>query len=231
MDLMTSRPALLLRGVARRLHLRKYLISKQAWRTQEEDFVRQFVAAVRPGDVVWDVGAFYGLFTVPIADAVGASGKVCAFEPNPLTREHLEHKLDGRDNAVLMPVALGATGGTVNFALSKARSRVTENGADGETIPVRLESADALVRAGEALQPALMKIDAEGLELEILRGAAAVLADPTLRALFIEVHFGLLAERLKTGNAPAEIVALLASHGFDVRWMGSSHLWAQRHLA
>lgn len=231
MDLMTSRPALLLRGVARRLHLRKYLISKQAWKSQEEDFIQQFVAAVRPGDIVWDVGAFFGLFTAPIADAVGPSGKVYAFEPNPLTRENLERRLEGRDNAVLVPVALGATSGTVNFALSKARSRVTEDGGDDGTTAVRLESADAIVKAGDAPQPALMKIDAEGLELEILRGAGAVLADPTLRAVFIEVHFGLLAERLKTGNAPAEIVEILTSSGFGVRWLGSSHLWAQRHLA
>lgn len=229
MDLMTSRPALLLRGVARRLHLRKYLISKDAWKSQEEDFIQQFVAAVRPGDVVWDVGAFYGLFTRPIAEAVGPSGAVYAFEPNPVTRETLERKLEEHPNAILMPVALGATSGTVTFTLSKARSRVLEEGsAEPDAVTVRLERADALVESGEAPPPALMKIDAEGLELEILQGAEAILAAPTLRALFIEVHFQLLADRLKHGNAPAEIVALLKKHGFDVRWAGSSHIWAQR---
>jgi FkbM family methyltransferase len=229
MDLMTSRPALALRGVARRLHLRKYLSSGEIWNTREEDCIKHFVAEVRPDDVVWDVGAFYGLYTGPIAEALGPTGKVYAFEPNPLTREGLGPKLETLSNAVLVPVALGATSGTVDFIQKRGRSRVVPGGGTApDTTSVRMESADALVRSGEAPQPSLIKIDAEGLELDILRGAGAVLAAPALRALFLEVHFRLLAEREPKGNAPAEIVEMLKSHSFRCRWIGMSHLWAQR---
>jgi FkbM family methyltransferase len=213
------------------MHLKKYLSSKEIWKTHEDAFIRQFVAAIRPGDAVWDVGAFNGLYTMPIAEALGPSGVVYAFEPNPLTREGLGRKLGALRNAVVVPVALGASSGTVAFAQRRGSSRVVEVGTGADTTSVRMESADALVGSGEARQPSLMKIDAEGLELDILRGASAVLAAPALRALFTEVHFKLLAERDPKGNAPAEIVELLKSHGFRSRWIGMSHLWAERGQA
>jgi FkbM family methyltransferase len=219
---------MLLRGAARRLQLRKYLSSKEIWKTHENDFIQQFVGEVELGDVVWDVGAFYGLYTAPIAEAIGPSGKVYAFEPNPLTREGLERKLEAVSNASVVPIALGATSGTVDFVQRRGSSRVVEPGTAADTTPVRMESADALVRSGEVPQPSLIKIDAEGLELEIIRGARMVLAAPALRALFIEVHFKLLAEREPKGTAPAEIVETLKSHGFRSRWIGISHLWAQK---
>ena len=91
-----------------------------------------------------------------------------------------------------------------------------------------METGDRVIELGEAGRPYLMKIDTEGLELEVLSGLDKTLASPLLRGVFIEMHFQLLAERYPGRNAAAEIVALLKSHGFRTSWADPSHLVALR---
>ena len=54
--------------------------------TYEARFMRALNARVRPGDVVWDIGANVGMYTQQFAHAVGRSGRVIAFEPAPTKR-------------------------------------------------------------------------------------------------------------------------------------------------
>lgn len=76
--------------------------------------------------------------------------------------------------------------------------------------------------------PTLIKIDTEGFELDVLRGMVALIEDtPTLRARFIEVHFGLLAE-CGMPEAPIMIEQLLEKNGFKTTWVDSSHIAAVR---
>src|SRR5581483_623925 len=73
------------------------------------------------------------------------------------------------------------------------------------------------VRRGDQFPcPTKAKIDVEGYELEVLRGMAGHLENPTLKSLFIEVHFATLEDRGLKG-APAEIVGMLDRAGFKVR--------------
>ena len=62
-------------------------------------------------------------------------------------------------------------------------------------------------------QPNFMKIDVEGFELEVIRGAANTLSQRELRALLIEIHPPQLA---LSGGTEAELLALIANHGFNV---------------
>jgi hypothetical protein len=74
-----------------------------------------------------------------------------------------------------------------------------------------------------------MKIDVEGFEDEVLEGMPRVLADPRLRAIFLEVHFKLLEQRGKA-EAPIHIERMLQSLGFNTRWFKDrSHLQALRY--
>ena len=75
--------------------------------------------------------------------------------------------------------------------------------------------------------PTIVKIDVEGYELEVLRGMPKVLAEHSLRSVFVEVHSAIMeANGLKDGGD--KIVRLLASSGFKITWLDFSHLMAVR---
>jgi len=225
---MTSRPVMVLRGLARRMQIRYKTLNKVVGNKKEQKFERELLAEAKIGDIVWDVGAFFGWYTKKLSGAVGPAGQVFALEPNPLTRERLQERVVTEKNVIVLPIALGGTCGSVNFLLRRAKSRVVSGSSQSDVAVVRMATGDAMVGLGEAAQPCLIKIDAEGLELDILKGLSRTLASPVLRAVFIEVHFQLLAERHSAGNVPAEIVELLKSYGFRTRWVGPSHLVAHR---
>jgi FkbM family methyltransferase len=195
---------------------------------REQNFERELIKEAHPGDIAWDIGAFIGKYTKKFSQAVGPEGLVFAFEPNPQNREVLRKRLEAEKNVTVLPVALGSRCGSVNFLLSRGRSRVVSDSGHSDVAVVRMETGDAIVDLGEAARPNLIKIDAEGLELDILQGLSRTLDAPALRAVFIEVHFQLLAERYSTGNVPAEIVELLKSRGFQTRWVSPSHVAARR---
>ena len=84
--------AMCVRNIGRELHvLRPVLnaykrISPNAY---EHKFHSALLAAIKPGDNVWDVGANVGFYTQLFADVVGPDGKVIAFEPSPEAFETL----------------------------------------------------------------------------------------------------------------------------------------------
>ena len=228
MDLITSRPVMTLRGFVRRLRAKYGILNRSRGDRREKVFERELIKEARTGDITWDVGAFVGGYTKKLSQEVGSEGRVFAFEPNPQSRERLQERLAAEKNVTVLPIALGSRCESVNFLLSRGRSRVVSDSNRPDVAVVRMETGDAIVDLGEATQPNLIKIDAEGLELEILQGLLRTLESPALRAVFIEVHFQLLAERYPTDNVPAEIVELLKSCGFRIRWVSPSHIAAHR---
>lgn len=216
-----------LRGLVRRLRA-KYGILNRSGDKREKVFERELLKEAAIGDTAWDVGAFVGGYTKKLSQEVGSEGRVFAFEPNPQSRERLQERLAAEKNVTVLPIALGSRCESVNFLLSRGRSRVVSEANRPDVAVVRMETGDAIVDLGEVAQPNLIKIDAEGLELEILQGLRRTLGSPPLRAVFIEVHFQLLAERYPTANVPAEIVELLKSCGFRIHWVSPSHIAARR---
>jgi FkbM family methyltransferase len=63
----------------------------------EAGSLQYLVSVLRPGDIVYDVGAHIGLYTIPFAKVVGAQGQVIAFEPATTNYEHLVHNLKLND--------------------------------------------------------------------------------------------------------------------------------------
>jgi hypothetical protein len=75
--------------------------------------------------------------------------------------------------------------------------------------------------------PALIKVDVEGAEEEVLHGLSRTLAGPSCHTLLCEVHFAQLEARGHR-EAPARIESSLRSHGFRIRWLDASHLLATK---
>lgn len=138
--------------------------------------------ALRPGMTMWDVGAHIGFFALQASRLVGPSGSVRAFEPMPDNRLRLEANIaaNSAHNVVVVPEAVSATPGDATMYARSGSSLMWTLDADaddlsGETRHVRVTTLDELASSEDEV-PALIKIDAEGAELDVLRGSRQLIA-------------------------------------------------------
>ncbi len=210
-------------------------VSETAWRL------------LRPGDTAVDVGANVGYMSSLFAHRVGRRGRVESFEPHPRIFERLERNLGAIDSAEAIRVhqcALGDRDGSARLleptifginqgaAVVAARDTAPQRAAEG--IDVRVARLDTVIADR---QIALLKVDVEGFEPQVLSGAAEALSQHRIRHVIYEAHdcersvlharlalygysvFGighdLCGPRLSPGTAPPRI---------DRRWESPSYL-------
>ncbi|MHB8643777.1 MAG: FkbM family methyltransferase [Gaiellaceae bacterium] len=169
----------------------------------------------RGGDFV-DVGAHVGLYAVSTARKI--RGRVLALEPNPRAYARLKEnvELNSCANVIVEQAAASAEIGHATLHMpqhgdSSWSSLLDGRVADGVPVDVETTTIDAEVRRF-GLTPAVVKVDVEGCEVEVLSGAAAVLV--TRPALLIE---------LVESNASA-VVAALQGLGYLVARAGTRRL-------
>jgi len=156
----------------------------------EPDVWRILRNEVRAGDIIADVGASVGLYTIVMGQRVGPSGRVYAFEPDDRTlrllRRHIElNGLTGRTK--ILPYAVGDQNGMIAFIGDKSvESHVSLSGGNSTT-SVRSVTLDSMFPSKRI---DVMKIDVEGFEMNVLAGGRELLNSPTRspRTIFIEVH-------------------------------------------
>lgn len=172
----------------------------------EEDFVDGIVKALRPGDVVWDVGANIGLISLVLAKSCDII--VHAFEPEPRNFAHLQRNiaLNGLERRVFAhSVALGDREGDVELYVTgetgEGRHSIIGSGLDSAHITsVRVTTPSRAINQF-ASPPGIVKIDVEGFELAVLKGLCPLLSQKSgLRKLFIEVHPKQLESQGKTAE-------------------------------
>jgi FkbM family methyltransferase len=162
---------------------------------------------IRPGDLFVDIGANVGTYTVLAAE----SGAQCiTFEPVPETYQALSDNIylnRIRERVELVNAAVGAEQGTIAFTLSGGPTNhvatATDRGPVTEVPVVRLD--DYLKRS-----PTVMKIDVEGYEAVLLKGARRTLADPELLAVIMEVN----GSGTRYGYSDSEIRQVMCEAGF-----------------
>jgi FkbM family methyltransferase len=170
---------------------------------------------LRPGDLVVDVGAHIGWFSVLAAGLVGPSGAVRSYEPFPSSWRLLERNVADLPQVVAANVALGAESGTLRLGPqpgsdSGSVSAVAGDGAGGIEVPVA--TLDHLLADDEvAGRPVrLLKVDVEGFEPAVVAGAPEVLA--RTEAVLYEVNRPALAA---LGSSEQQLHAAFSSAGFD----------------
>ena len=145
----------------------------------EPAFARFVAQVLKPVDVVWDVGAHFGYYTL-LAARAAAAGRCYAFEPASRNLWYLNHHVSWNHlaNATVRAVAIAGADGSRQFGTLGTGSGSLDSGH--QTVQAR--SVDSLVRSGECRAPTFLKMDAEGAEAEILNGAMQALAvqHPTL---------------------------------------------------
>ncbi|MFF8945304.1 FkbM family methyltransferase [Streptomyces sp. NPDC014864] len=182
------------------------------WRDDYESEIPHLHRWVRPGDVVMDVGAHYGSYTLPLSGLVGARGHVLALEPAAHACSVLEQNIRRNDlrNVQLLPVAAGAEAGHAALHMHDDRSRASlyaSLGDAAETPSVEVVRLDDVAPPGRRIS--LIKMDIEGYEAQALKGAEHV-----LRRDRPVVIFELLARR--SGAVAPDLTAwdLLAAQGY-----------------
>lgn len=141
---------------------------------------------LRPDDLFADVGANMGSYTV-LARGV-RSARTVSYEPVPATfallRDNLVLNAAADARSRLVNAAVGATPGVVR--MSQDLDAMNHVALPGE--PAGLEVPVVTLDADLPETPLLLKVDVEGFETEVFRGARRLLADPALRALIVELN-------------------------------------------
>jgi FkbM family methyltransferase len=169
-----------------------YLLGFESDLTQF-DIYRLFA---KPGTAVIDVGANIGIHSLVLSICVGGGGKVYAFEPVPSIRTKMEEnlKINTITNVQLYEYALGNSLGKVSFRANTTDFNIGKGCVDPEgDILVPITTIDH--EFGDIELPvSMIKIDTEGHELEVLKGAAGLLKKhrPTIEMEFNFRSYSLL---------------------------------------
>jgi len=162
---------------------------------------------LRPGDVFYDVGANVGFFTVLGARLVGPRGRVFAFEPVPdsagVARDQIA--LNGLSWCEVVPLAVSAHSGQRTLSYVPGKGAIAHLGSKrvGSELEISVETMTLDSFVADHTFPALVKVDVEGAELEVLQGAAATIKRGT--CLILELHSTAVA---------GEVVGILGEAGY-----------------
>ena len=206
-----------------------YISSAIYWGGHHSPDVSRFVSDfLRPGMVFADIGANIGEITLVAAKRL-PHGKVLAFEPSPRLFEQLSRNvaLNGFETVELHNFGLSDRAGTVPLYLRNDNAYGTANdgvsslfmvGRTRTQISIRLRRVDEVASESALSRLDLMKIDVEGAELMVLRGAEASLRRfrPVIVAELDEPYFKI------AGYSGADLFAYLYSLDYDVPFSPSS---------
>ncbi len=160
--------------------------------TYEAGTIAVLKGLLRPGDLFLDIGSNIGLMSLVASQAVGESGQVIAFEPQPDTFAVLKKNVDLNRcaNVITVNEAIGAAAGQATIYSNLQRT------ASASLIPLddeittvqqtNIESLSDFVSSHHVKSIRMMKIDVEGWELEVLKGAEKILAQADAPALCVE---------------------------------------------
>jgi FkbM family methyltransferase len=174
---------------------------------------------IRPGDTVLDIGANIGVVTVWMAKLVGDSGRVHAFEPNPMLVQLLGRVIDRNQlaNVRLHPVALGQETGELELRVPRCNNAGLgsltryHDSPDCDAVLVSVKQLSA-VATQEAIQSVrLIKIDVEGYEVEVFRGAHSFLQTARPEAIIFELN-----ERTDGTDWESPLIKLLLEHDYAI---------------
>jgi len=203
----------------------------------EGQVVTQVLKFLRPGDVVFDIGANVGLYTVLLSKTVGNSGRVFSFEPEPRTCEHLQDNLTLNEagNVKWYRKALGErTGQAFLFTGSVigGGSLVSQQGGGHAEQVVEIAQGDELVATEKLPTPRAVKIDVEGYEHAVIQGLRHTLSEPACEMICCEIH----PSMLPAGVTPGAVLSLVDTLGFKQiqqfpRWDKTFHIVARKSAA
>ena len=168
---------------------------------------------IRPGAIVVEAGANMGAFTVPIAKKTGREGMVYAFEPQLMVFQQLCANLALNDIVNVQAFNAGCGAETDRIPIQRPNPAVEENYGGiplktlkgGGLVNIRIEKLDDVI---DPPRLNLLKADVEGMETEVLRGAAGLIKE-FRPVLYLEAH---------DPESSPELIRLLQDFEYDLWW-------------
>jgi len=154
----------------------------------EPHTTKKFLSLIKEGDVVFDVGAWIGYYTVLAAKMVGPTGRVIAIEASGdnLNRLARNVEINGYKNVKLINSAVGIEEsiGSLTQGPGSLYHKVLKEASETAT---KIDTLDNIIK-GDDLHVKLMILDVEGFEFFALKGAENSLKNGLIENLICEVH-------------------------------------------
>jgi FkbM family methyltransferase len=222
MNFLKLRNTRLLKVYAKEHHYKYYCRLEDFNPVREEDIVKLF--RPKEGDIVVDVGAHIGKYTIIASKMVECTGKVIAIEAHPANYDILKRniELNNLNNVIALNYAVHSKqtmvklyepgqeeGFTIYNTIMTDRTKTSRN---QKYIEVKANTLDSLLFENGTKEVNWIKIDVEGAEYEVLKGATDILSSSKDISLLIEIHN--LGANNKTFYEP--VIRLLESKNYKL---------------
>lgn len=190
------------------------LIGAREYEDWELDTLAQLI---RRDDICVDVGANLGLYTVFMAKHA-TSGSVIAFEPVPLNRDllNLNVRLNELSNVEVRGSVVSDESGPVRFSITVDGAYSSMRNTGRKQIQQQIAAEGTTLDhefSGSGRRIDVVKIDVEGAELLVVRGAKQLLSDPDMRPRVLLIELDATNERVYD-TSPADVIGYMASFGY-----------------
>ncbi len=179
-----------------------------------------FLSKCNNNDIVWDIGANKGYYTLLAQNKVGSEGKVFAYEPAPENLVDLEliKSLNNLSNFYVEPTGLSDSVGEASFSLEgwsmgvSAWGKLLNSNAESvlEKITVPTSTIDHEIERLNLATIDMIKMDIQGGELKAIRGAKNTLENGIIKNILLELH-----DMMLTRDECHEIVDTLLDAGLS----------------
>jgi FkbM family methyltransferase len=174
---------------------------------------------LQPGDVFVDIGACFGYHTVSSALRVGSTGRVYALEPQPDMFARLQDNLLGNNLSTVTADQLALSDRAEILRLHRfadlgiGHTSISSQGQEvSQVIATAAITLDAYAEQRGIKSVALIKLDVEGAELKVLRGATALLGGGSPPMWIVEINEETAGA---CGYHPRDLLTLLAHYGYS----------------
>jgi FkbM family methyltransferase len=186
-----------------------------------------------PVEIFFDIGANEGQ-TATEALRIFPAARVFSFEPHPITFQKLKSRFDNNRRVACYNIALSNENGKavmyeysessmINSLTSKARYAVRQEKKVSREVPVKVSSLDWFCRDQNIDRIDVLKIDTEGHELEVLKGAVTLLSSGKIRYVYAEFN-DLLSINGVIGGALCPIAEIIYPFGYSFIATYNDHL-------